>query len=462
MSGRAVDRGRDPDDAGAPEPSAERAAERSLEAVARLLARRVGLRLDHAIRARLVNAVHDEAERRGLGLDAYVTALDGDPVALQDLLNRVTVQETAFFRDPGQFAVLAGEVLPALRAQGGPVQIWSAGCANGQEAYSLAMTLAESGIEQAAVIASDLSTDAVGRTRRARYTDREVTGLSEIRRARHLVPVTGADPAGQRWEIAHELRARVRVVRHNLVSELPPWSPGACQIVFCRNVLIYFDRASVVALLDRLAEWMPSGAYLFLGYSESLWQVSDAFSLVRFGDAFAYRNDRRAPFVAWPGTTAGAADTGSSTTTTVQPPAADGLGAASAPRVPHPIPPLAEPAPRASVGGAVRRADPVPVTEAVPPPRHALFARGTAAFDRGDHAAAISAFRQAVYLDPDDPVAHLNLALALDASGDEAAARRAYGAGRAALARCDPVAVEAALEGYHLDELTRLLERRSE
>jgi Flp pilus assembly protein TadD len=95
------------------------------------------------------------------------------------------------------------------------------------------------------------------------------------------------------------------------------------------------------------------------------------------------------------------------------------------------------------------------------PTRAGLREVGTAALERGDHAEAISAFRQAVYLEPDDPVAHLNLGLALEARGDGEAARRAFGAGRAALDRCDPVAVEASLEGYHLDELTRLLEQRA-
>jgi len=415
------------------------AAEQALEDVSHLLARRVGLRLDHAIRARLVNAVRDEAEARDLSLAAYVASLDADPQALQDLLNRVTVQETAFFRDPGQFAGLASELLPVLAAEGAPVRIWSAGCANGQEAYSLAMSLAESGIGDWQVIASDISTDAIARTRLARYAEREITGLSPERRARHL------RPAGTDWEIDAALRARVRVLRHNLVADVPPWSPGECQIVFCRNVLIYFDRANVVTLLGRLVEWMPIGGYLFLGYSESLWQLSDDLKLVRIGDAFAYRNRgvRRPAGSSVRRAAAPAASTppasGSSRVTPAADPPAPGrparTGAAAA----------------ADTGGGV-----------APPPRRALFARGESALERGDPAAAIAAFRQAVYLDHDDPVAHLNLALALDAGGDAAAARRAYAAGRAALDRCDPATVEAALEGYHLDELTRLFEQRAE
>ncbi|MEA3018642.1 MAG: hypothetical protein QOI47_166 [Actinomycetota bacterium] len=85
------------------------------------------------------------------------------------------------------------------------------------------------------------------------------------------------------------------------------------------------------------------------------------------------------------------------------------------------------------------------------------MADGEVALDRGDHVAAIGAFRKAIFLDPDDPVAHLNLGLALEVAGDPGA-RRAYAAARAALDRCDTAAVEMTLEGYHLDDLVRLLD----
>jgi Tfp pilus assembly protein PilF len=87
-----------------------------------------------------------------------------------------------------------------------------------------------------------------------------------------------------------------------------------------------------------------------------------------------------------------------------------------------------------------------------------MLAEGEVALAGGDYAVAVTAFRKVTYVDPDQPVAHLNLALALEASGDQPSARRAYLAARAAIDRCDTVEVEAALEGYHLDELSHLLE----
>jgi Flp pilus assembly protein TadD len=89
-----------------------------------------------------------------------------------------------------------------------------------------------------------------------------------------------------------------------------------------------------------------------------------------------------------------------------------------------------------------------------------LMAEGEAALERGDHVEAIAAFRKAAFVDPDHPVAHLNLGLALEVAGDAPAARRAYRAARAALERCDTAVVELTLEGYHLDDLVALLDRK--
>ena len=398
--------------------------ERAVDDAGRLLSRRVGLRLDPAIRGRLERAVRDEAARVGDDAEVYVASLERDPERLQDLLNRVTVQETSFFRDPGQFAALASWVLPALRLSGERVQVWSAGCANGQEPYSLAMVLAESGIERWQVIATDISTAALARTRAARYAERELRGLSDERRHVHLEPASDGT-----WAIRPELRDNVQVLRHNLASDPPPFMAGACQVVFCRNVLIYFGHDDVVAFLDRLAARLAPSGHLFLGYSESLWQVTERFRLVRLGDAFAYRPN---------------------------------TGAAPSPEAAPPRRP--RPTTTATPARPPRERRPRPDIAPVEEPRSdvsELLATGEAALDRGEHAEAITAFRKAAFMDPDHPLAHLSLGLALELNGDDIAARRAFAASRAALARCDTAAVEATLEGYRLDDLVALLDRKA-
>jgi chemotaxis methyl-accepting protein methylase len=406
--------------------------EGALEDAARLLSRRVGLRLDPAVRGRLARAVQDEATRNGQELSTYVARLDGDADALQDLLNRVTVQETSFFRDAGQFDALASTVLPALREAGEPVRVWSAASANGQEPYSVAMVLSEANLVDWEVIATDISTSALARTRAARYHERELSGLSPERRRRYLREVGGSE-----WEVVPALREKVLVSRNNLAADPPPSPPRSCQVVFCRNVLIYFGRTEVVAFLERLSTWLPPGGYLFLGYSESLWQVTDRFVPERIGDAFLYRT-RPAP-----------------------------APASAARRAPRPAPVAQAPRPSRPAGRRATSPAPRPAPGAPPQdvelpvqPRAVadLLAEGEVALGGGEYAAAVAAFRKVTYLDPDQPVAHLNLALALEASGDEPSARRAYLAARAALDRCDTAEVEAALEGYHLDELSRLLD----
>ncbi|HVF73921.1 MAG TPA: protein-glutamate O-methyltransferase CheR [Acidimicrobiales bacterium] len=390
--------------------------DRNLAAAAHILGRRVGLRLDSSTQSRLRRSVDDAAAARGQDVTEFVASLDRDPTALQDLLDRITVQETSFFRDPGQFEALATYVLPSLR---GAVTVWSAASANGQEAYSLAMVLAESALRDWRVIATDVSSRALERTRAARYRAKEMSGVSPDRRERYF------DRDGDGWRVKAALRDRVSVNRLNVVADPLPGGPQTCPVVFCRNMLIYLRPEDVVAYLERLARWMTPDGYLFLGYSESLWQVTDAFKLVRLGGSFAYR----------PG----------------------GAVAPSAPAAPAPKraatpTPAPTPTPRPRPPRAARP-EPTPLPDVV-----ALLAEGEAASAAGDPEAAVVAFRKAAFLEPDSPVAHFHLAVALEEAGHAAAARRAYAATQAAIERADVAVVEAALEGYRLDELVTLLD----
>jgi len=242
--------------------------EAAVDRLSELLDLQIGLRPETTLRGRLRRCLRDEVSVRGGDLDAYLRALAGSDHLLQSLVNRVTVQESAFFRHPDHFEVLANDILPGLDP---PVTIWSAGCANGQEAYSLAMVLEEQGV-QGSVVATDLSTTALARTTAARYSSREIAALSASRIARHLTR------DGDAWEVKRSLRSRVTTLRHNLITDLPG-HVGVCQVVFCRNVLIYFSPEHAKAFLDRLAGALAPGAFLILGSAESLWQVTDRFSL---------------------------------------------------------------------------------------------------------------------------------------------------------------------------------------
>jgi chemotaxis methyl-accepting protein methylase len=399
------------------------ALENAVDRVGELLDARIGLRPQSTLRGRLRRCIRDEVQARGQDLDAFVEELSTGSETLQSLVNRVTVQESGFFRHPDHFEVLANDVLPMFEQ---PVTIWSAACGNGQEAYSLAMLLAEQGV-RGSILASDLSTNALGRTVAATYSAREIGGLSPSRRVRHLTPTANG------WRVNDSLRGRVTTMRHNLMEELPGRIRD-CQVVFCRNVLIYFSADHAKAFLNRLAGALAPGAYLFLGSAESLWQVTDAFQSVRLGDSFVYqRNDAvraqwRLPDVA------------------VRP----------AP-LPQPTrrPPKAEP---------TRSPPRVPASVAVEPgqssPRDQAASSGQLAFSDGDHAAAVVAFRKWVYLSPEDPLAALHLALALEACGHWTSAQRAFSVSRALLQQAGPEHAERVLEGYAAGELLRLLDSK--
>ena len=388
-----------------------------VDQVTKLLNAQIGLRPEPTLRGRLRRCIRDEAAATGAELTTYAGTLT-QPDALQRLLNRITVQETSFFRHPEHFEVLARDVLPHLSQ---PVTIWSAGCANGQEAYSLAMVLEEQGIA-GTVIASDLSTAALQRTDAGRYAPREVSGLSPARLARHMTH------SGKGWQVNDAIRTRVSTMRHNLVDPLPDRVRPA-QVVFCRNVLIYFSPERTRAFLDQVADVLPRGGYLFLGSAESIWPVSDRFETVRIDETFIYRH-RTAPA-----------------------------------RMPGPVPgPVLVPVrsveqpPARSARRAVRAHRPalaaVPVKAESP---NGLARDGQRALDSGDTQLAIVAFRKWAYLAPDDAIAHLHLGLALEAAGDQPSAQRAFGAARRALLHGEEGHVDSAMEGYAADELLGLL-----
>jgi chemotaxis protein methyltransferase CheR len=432
-----------------------------VDRVSELLEQRIGLRTEPTVRGRLKRSIRDEAAARGLDLEPYLHTVAARGPAFQSLLNRITVQETSFFRHPEHFEVLARDVLPTLAP---PVRIWSAGCANGQEAFSLAMVLQEQGID-GSVIATDLSTDALRRTAAARYTAREMTGLSAARTARHLTAT------GPGWEINKPLRARVATLRHNLIDAVPD-PARSCQVVFCRNVLIYISHEHARAFLERVADTVAPAA-LFLGSAETMWSVSDRFDAIQVGDTFIYRRRPRAGAVhvgrtpaalsstrdgpdrgAVPAATRGTVTRGTATrgtatrrTATRRTGArrtAEGSGRAGSSRATR----------QGSAGPPARDNDSVAAT--------LLASVGEQALAAGDHRSAVVSFRKWACLAPDDALAHLHLGLALEAAGAGAAARRAFEAARRAVIEAGPARAEHTIEGYTAAEFLRLLDAKQQ
>jgi chemotaxis methyl-accepting protein methylase len=361
-----------------------------------LLRSRAGLKAEPASRARLERLLQESATQAGIGVLSYVDMVDEQPAAFADLLDRVTVQHSSFFRDPAQFVALADVI---RHSNGAPHTLWSAGCGNGQEPYSLAMLLDETGRGNWHVVASDVSFHALARTEKATYTEHEVQGLSPERRRKYLL----SRPGG--YEIAPFVRRNVRIEHHNLAradaSSVLPESAA----VFCRNVLMYFGREETEACLKRIAERMVPRGYLFLGHSDSPGPMGRYFDTVQVAGALCYR--RLAPAV--PDATATA------------PPAAKRTTSTRLPGLPD------------------------------------LLVEGDHAAAVGDLRAAIRAFRQATYLDPNLAIAYFQLGAALELAGDPREARRAFGAAGLAMMRGDGSEDLSALGGFTAHDLARAI-----
>ena len=231
---------------------------------------RTGLVFREARRSALEAALATSMRRAKLSEpEAYLGRLDVEPALLDDLVADITVGETYFFREPQQFAVIRHQVIPALlagRPRDRPLRAWSAGCATGEEPYTLAMVLREQGLEGAAhVVATDLSRTALAQARRAVYTRWSLRGVSD-----HIVR-TYFEHVGNRFALAPAVRDAVDFRYLNLAEDTyPSLSTGiwGMDLILCRNVLIYFDVETVALVARRLMDSLSHDGWLLLGASD--------------------------------------------------------------------------------------------------------------------------------------------------------------------------------------------------
>jgi chemotaxis protein methyltransferase CheR len=365
--------------------------------------------------AEIAARVHRESGilLRGPQLDSLACALDRigaeanpemflgrllDPVAGPDLaarlLDEVTVKETYFLRDAAQLAQIDW---PALLRQahlnGAPkIRIWSAGCATGEEAYSLALLACEAFNTfdpPVTILATDLSAAALARARAGIYRPRSTRELTEHLGRRYF------REDGQELVVADALRPLVRFACHNLVRDpVPPLGEQPFDTILCRNVLIYFDRPTVAGVIERLGRALARGGALVLGAADALCQDPGRPGTVR-----------------------------------------------SAPDIPaSPLAPrtLRRPLGRARAPQEAVARDPLDAT--------AHFLRGLAESEDGNPAAAIAAFRAALYADPQFGLAAFQLGRSYEAIDNPAAALRAYRQSLAGL-ESDPDVDESGLLG---------------
>ena len=338
---------------------------------------------------RLAEHQHDflqsALDRVGAGSDpdAFLRCLD-DPLRRGPLVGRlieeVTVKETSFLRDREQLAGIDWRrLLERARARGSErVRVWTAACATGEEAYSLALLAAEAFAPAPApvdILATDISADALTHARAGRYRARSVRDVGPAMRARWL----SADADQQ--VVGEPLRALVTFARHNLIRDpFPPLGEAPFDLIFCRNILIYFDTPTVSRVLASFEQARAPGGELVLGAADAL-----CASATRIG------------------------------VLTLKPAPGD-------------------PAPRRLLRRPLGRLAPAPSAESAHSAA-ADFQRGLEELERDQPAAAVTMLRRALYAEPGFGLAAFKLGGAHEALGDVPAAIRAY---RQALRALDP------------------------
>ncbi len=207
----------------------------------------------------------------------YLARLERQPDAKEweAFTNALTTNLTAFFREAHHFPLLADH----LSGRSGPVRIWCAAASTGEEPYSIAMTLSEvlgAKARESRVVATDIDTDALNRAREAVYPLEQVLKLSEERRKRFFLRGGGTRAGLAR--IRPELTAMVEFRQLNLLA--PSWPlDGPFDAIFCRNVMIYFDKTTQAKILDRFVPLLKPDGLLFAGHSENFSYISQAFRL---------------------------------------------------------------------------------------------------------------------------------------------------------------------------------------
>ncbi len=188
-------------------------------------------------------------------------------------INALTTNLTAFFREPHHFAFLREQVIPAAKQAGRKsLRIWSAGCSTGEEPWSIAITLAESGMSFD-LLATDIDSSVLEQARSGIYPLERLQGVDDATRKRWFL--RGKGPQAGKARIKAALRERVDFQRLNLVRPFRHTQPF--DVIFCRNVVIYFDKPTKTELVQRFAESLRPDGYLIMGHSETLHGLSNRF-----------------------------------------------------------------------------------------------------------------------------------------------------------------------------------------
>lgn len=206
--------------------------------------------------------------------------IDGE---LNSFINAITTNLTSFFREPHHFDYLKDVVVPGLlekNASTRRIRVWSAGCSTGEEPYSIAMTMAEALPPESGwdwrILATDIDTEVLAKAEQGIYPQERAAAFGQSLLKRWFRRGNGENQG--MIQVAPELRKQVTFRKQNLMEEWPVRGP--IDVLFCRNVVIYFDKDTQRRIFAKFAALMEQGACLFIGHSESLYKVSEHFELL--------------------------------------------------------------------------------------------------------------------------------------------------------------------------------------
>jgi chemotaxis protein methyltransferase CheR len=253
-----------------------------------LVLRESGIHLGAKNRAMLVSRLWKRLRALELNsFSSYYRRVKADPQEMVLMLDCICTNETHFFREPAAFECLRSHVFPDWVAaanagkRGKTIRAWSAACSTGEEAYSLAMAILthfpHSAGWKAEVLGTDLSTKVLARASTAIWPTEKISGVPVEYQRKFLLK--GFGPEKGKIKAVEELRQIVRFQRLNLTQE-PYAVTGPFDLIFCRNVLIYFEWETKIKVVDSLGKYLTPNGYLFLGHAESLHSVADKLQFV--------------------------------------------------------------------------------------------------------------------------------------------------------------------------------------
>jgi len=238
-------------------------------------------------RSILESRLKERLRERGVdSVRVYIDKIKSDKEEMKGFLDSITTNLTRFFRNQAQFDALEKHVIPELinniRKVPGTIRIWSAGCSTGEEPYTLSMLLSEVLPKSwnYEIMASDISLKCLMTAKEGFYSESKIVGIPDNYLAKYFTKVDGG------FKIRSDIQSKIKFDYHNLKNDS---GLRNFDVVFCRNVIIYFDEVAQTAVMGRFWDAMASKSFLFIGHSESLFGMNTKFEFVKTEWATLYR-----------------------------------------------------------------------------------------------------------------------------------------------------------------------------